>query len=906
AAIEALDAGETPSDVFTVSVSDGDGPLVTQSYTVNLTGADDNIAPIANSDVIWVSNNTTVTLSNDVLLGNDIDVDGIALILTNVVVTTGLLASPVVLNANGTFTFTTGAAGGTVGTPTVVTLTYSTDDGAGGTTTGSVTVNIITTTSGVDSLNLTAVPAYQASFIQGLAGADTLTDGTGVSTLLGGDGADNLTGNAGNDLLIGGDNNDVLDGGSGNDILRGGFGNNDEMNGGAGSEDLLDFSDGTAAVTFTLVQSAVFTSIANGTGGLGNNDKYMNMEGVIGTSQGDTLTGSANNDILRGGGGNDTLNGGGGLGDLIDFRDGTAGITFTLVQGGGATVFNASAAGLGSDTYSNIEGVIGTVFNDILTGSSGNDILRGDGGNDVINGADGDDTLVGGAGADTITGGLGNDVFVLTTPLNAVDTIVDYSGSVGNADVIDITAILNVPGAVDPINDGYLRVTTTGLLQVDLDGGGNNWITLANINTGVSPTVRYIDGGVITNIVVAPVAPPIALDLDGDGFVSFTGTDGGAVFDYGYGTVSTAWVAGNDGILVRDANGDGHISSNEIVFATTGSDLEGLATYDTNQDGQLSAADSQFAEFGVWQDADSDGQVDAGELQSLAAHSIASISLSSDGVAYSAANGDVQVVGTGSYTRTDGSTGVLADAVFATGNQLAANDPRLAPAAGNTAILAAAAAAVGLASMPAHAQPADSEADGSFRGELQETLILRSHADWTGLSNAASDVSGLHADGLASFYPAMPDPSQMGATPSGSNHSLIGSEVAVRAEAAFIPMEMSEAVHVSSAPVAMAMVAMPSAELLAAAVHGSGAQPHGQVAAVIADAFAGDSHATAIDALLDVVTSQHNADGSGGGSASLAHLASAPWLAAPEYGQLALHMQHAELLVAHPDVLPPT
>ena len=30
-----------PSDSFTMSVSDGDGPAVTQTYTVNVTGADD-------------------------------------------------------------------------------------------------------------------------------------------------------------------------------------------------------------------------------------------------------------------------------------------------------------------------------------------------------------------------------------------------------------------------------------------------------------------------------------------------------------------------------------------------------------------------------------------------------------------------------------------------------------------------------------------------------------------------------------------------------------------------------------------------------------------------------------------------------------------------------------------------
>ena len=41
AAIEALDETETDSDVFTVTVDDGDGPLVTQTYTVNVSRADD-------------------------------------------------------------------------------------------------------------------------------------------------------------------------------------------------------------------------------------------------------------------------------------------------------------------------------------------------------------------------------------------------------------------------------------------------------------------------------------------------------------------------------------------------------------------------------------------------------------------------------------------------------------------------------------------------------------------------------------------------------------------------------------------------------------------------------------------------------------------------------------------------
>ena len=74
--------------------------------------------------------------------------------------------------------------------------------------------------------------------------------------------------------------------------------------------------------------------------------------------------------VLRGGLGNDTLNGAAGTGDLVDFSDGAAGITFTLVNNGVGTVYNTGAANLGTDTYSGMEGVIGTAFADTLTGSS--------------------------------------------------------------------------------------------------------------------------------------------------------------------------------------------------------------------------------------------------------------------------------------------------------------------------------------------------------------------------------------------------------------------------------------------------------------------------------------------------------------------------------------------------------
>ena len=139
------------------------------------------------------------------------------------------------------------------------------------------------------------------------------------------------------------------------------------------------------------------------------------------------------------------------------------------------------------------------------------------------------------------------------------------------------------------------------------------------------------------------------------------------------------------------------------MFATSGSDLQGLAQYDSNHDGQLSAADSAFSQFAVWQDSNSNGVVDGGEMKGLTALGITSISLSSDGVSYSAAGGDVSVVGTGSFTRADGSAGVLADAVFATGNRAADEQVRYSSVLNSNVALLGAVAAAGLASMPAHA-----------------------------------------------------------------------------------------------------------------------------------------------------------------------------------------------------------
>ncbi|MXO57930.1 hypothetical protein GRI36_13720 [Altererythrobacter gangjinensis] len=173
-----------------------------------------------------------------------------------------------------------------------------------------------------------------------------------------------------------------------------------------------------------------------------------------------------------------------------------------------------------------------------------------------------------------------------------------------------------------------------------------------------------VDAGIL-DITATPAVVPIVLDLDGDG-AEFLGLDAGVTYNYGNGFVATAWVGADDGLLAR-ATDDGL----DITFADDAAgaktDLEGLAmVYDSNGDAVFDANDVAFSEFGVWQDADSDGVVDAGEFVSLSDAGIISISLSSDEAQYSAADGDVIVHGTGSYTNADGTHGLLADASFAT------------------------------------------------------------------------------------------------------------------------------------------------------------------------------------------------------------------------------------------------
>jgi hypothetical protein len=341
------------------------------------------------------------------------------------------------------------------------------------------------------------------------------------------------------------------------------------------------------------------------------------------------------------------------------------------------------------------------------------------------------------------------------------------------------------------------------------------------------------------------------LDLNGDG-VHFLSMAAGVTFDYNGDGVkeATAWASPQDGILVHDANHNGTVdNASEFVFGSgSTTDLQALAAFDTNHDGKLSAADADYGSFAVWQDANSNGVVDAGEMSSLMARGIASISLTSDGVHYTAADGDVSVAGTGTYTRADGSTGSLADASFLvggrteTGRTVSGNEA-------STAVLAAALAAAGLAAQPAAASPNHSS-DDSSTASASVAAAHNQALDPVPVDNASSSSTSQLTSQTA---PAHQTAANANGASHGSDDTSAHGEVDRATPQTQAPTELLQGTDapahnavVSETAVTAASVAMPSAQDLG----GAGAAHNAVVGAVLADALHGGG-GSSLDALIN-------------------------------------------------------
>ncbi|WP_137929665.1 beta strand repeat-containing protein [Mesorhizobium comanense] len=156
---------------------------------------------------------------------------------------------------------------------------------------------------------------------------------------------------------------------------------------------------------------------------------------------------------------------------------------------------------------------------------------------------------------------------------------------------------------------------------------------------------------------------PILLDLSGKGLSVNSLSSSSQFLDLkgdGY-QHRTAWAGAGNGVLVLDLYGDGQIhQQNQFAFTawdpSANGDLQALKdVFDTNHDGKLDAGDADWSEFKV--------EVN-GQMVSLASLGITSIDLTPTGSGQTFNDGSA-ISGTTTYTKSDGTTGQVGDAVLA-------------------------------------------------------------------------------------------------------------------------------------------------------------------------------------------------------------------------------------------------
>ena len=377
--------------------------------------------------------------------------------------------------------------------------------------------------------------------------------------------------------------------------------------------------------------------------------------------------------------------------------------------------FNVSVTDHDGDTASSTIGI--TVDGDhTLNATAGvNNVIAGGATADTLIGGTGNDLLIGGGGNDTLTGGAGADQFRMATntgtdtikdfthgtdKIGLLDTGVNGSGSVNfvnttgsaagtalnasdfvthasiativaadAAHIIQITAAQTV--GTNRCRDGFGHQRLCARLQLDNqsrrtlvryrlehDRGRTQVATLDNITTLAQLTALNATDFVVHN----STSDPIILDLNHNGF-AFSDISHGVQFDInGDGAKDqVAWNTSNDGMLAMDLNHDGKIDDGTELFTQNfagghfANGAAALASLDSNHDGVIDHNDAAFSSLLIWKDANANGISDAGELSSLAANGVVSISTTP-----SPASGEIDgqaVTGNGTFHMADGTTG---------------------------------------------------------------------------------------------------------------------------------------------------------------------------------------------------------------------------------------------------------
>jgi Ca2+-binding RTX toxin-like protein len=285
-----------------------------------------------------------------------------------------------------------------------------------------------------------------------------------------------LNGTSGNDVLTGGVGSDtyIFDQGFGSDLIV----NNGGLDASLPEVDTVVFGTGIHASDLLLTKADVVRDD-------GSRDLVIRSK-----VSADVLT-------IQGQFAKDGLHAGGTI-ETFSFSDGTQWHYDQL----DAMAAQTRSGGNGADSIFGVQG------RDTLLGQDGNDVLI------AANGGGG--MLAGGLGNDTLTGAVGADRFVFARG-DGQDLI-----HADNSDTIELGAGI----ARSDLTIGKLGATGVGQVQLGLGGGDS--ITLDQVGTWSSLSVKFADGSVLSGAeIVATASIPNDLTLTGTaGADSLTGGDG--------------------------------------------------------------------------------------------------------------------------------------------------------------------------------------------------------------------------------------------------------------------------------------------------------------------------------------------------------------------------------------------
>ena len=211
----------------------------------------------------------------------------------------------------------------------------------------------------------------------------------------------NLQGSAHADTLTGEDGVDnVIEGGAGADMINGGVGNKDDMN--------------TASYASSVTNAGTPFTADDDDYELAANKAYQERD-ENGVWQTIHVAGSTAIEGIQ-------TKAGGRIADA-------AGVTVDLSNNS-----NNDGGHADGDTLTNIENLVGSAFNDMLTG---------DGGNNILMGGDGNDTLDGGEGVNILAGGTGDDVLKSGADLSGGAISANYLHGGDGEDTADYSDLSN-------------------------------------------------------------------------------------------------------------------------------------------------------------------------------------------------------------------------------------------------------------------------------------------------------------------------------------------------------------------------------------------------------------------------------------------------------------------------------